>query len=133
MRRKSAFSSLDMKSVGRRLSTLIAVQYDSVGEFADHIGISRNALYKIVHGEVTPEAQTLVDICRMLRCSVDFLLGVSTPAMEVSEGFDEALMNIYEFRSSWSREQKLYLVYAAMNLLTKAEEENLKIRLNVDC
>lgn len=132
MRKQLAIRKIDMQSIGKRLSNLIEVQYESAAAFADDVGISRNSLYKILHGEVTPDAQTLVDFCEKLGCSVDFLLGVSCPETDPVEGFEAALLNVYEFRRKWPRGKILFLVYAAMGMLSDKEEQRLRVHLKAD-
>ena len=122
---------LDSASIGERIKCLILQDYSSILDFSRQTGISVSVLYRIIHGEAIPSPDTLVDLSSCLGCSVDFLLGVSTPETEAGEGFETALLNIYEFRDAWTRDQKMYLAYASMNLLTASEEEKLKQRLGI--
>ena len=132
MRKQIAMRKIDMAKVGHRMRTLISIHDDSISHFADKIGISRNSLYKIVHGQVTPDAQTLVDICDRLGCSVDFLLGMESPLLDSYEAYETALMNIFEFRDEWSRNQRLFLVYTSMGCLSEQEEKQLRAFLNLN-
>jgi len=122
---------LDSASIGERIKCLILQDYSSILDFSRQTGISVSVLYRIIHGEAIPSPDTLVDLSSCLGCSADFLLGISTPETEAEEGFETALLNIYEFRDAWTRDQKMYLAYASMNLLTASEEEKLKQRLGI--
>ena len=122
---------LDSASIGERIKCLILQDYSSILDFSRQTGISLSVLYRIIRGEAIPSPDTLVDLSSCLGCSADFLLGISTPETEAEEGFDTALLNVYEFRDVWTRDQKLYLAYASMNLLTASEEEKLKQRLGI--
>ena len=122
---------LDSASIGERIKCLILQEYPSILDFSRQTGISVSALYSIIRGEAIPSPDTLVDLSSCLGCSADFLLGISTPETEAEEGFETALLNIYEFRDVWTRDQKMYLAYASMNLLTASEEEKLKQRLGI--
>ena len=122
---------LDSASIGQRIKCLILQDYSSILDFSRQTGISLSVLYRIIRGEAIPSPDTLVDLSSCLGCSADFLLGISTPETEAEEGFETALLNIYEFRDAWTRDQKMYLAYASMNLLTASEEEKLKQRLGI--
>ena len=129
MNRKSVLRRLDMDSVGKRLRALVSVQYDSLGSFADRVGVTRGSFYRIMCGKATPDLQTVVDICALLCCSVDFLLGLSDPESDAEEGYETALLNIREFREDWTREQKAFLASASLGSLTEQEERTLRSRL----
>ena len=131
MQKISPRKVLDSASIGERIKCLILQDYSSILDFSRQTGISVSVLYRIIHGEAIPSPDTLVDLSSCLGCSVDFLLGVSTPETEAGEGFETALLNVYEFRDVWTRDQKMYLAYASMNLLTASEEEKLKQRLGI--
>ena len=131
MQKISPRKVLDSASIGERIKCLILQDYSSILDFSRQTGISVSALYSIIRGEAIPSPDTLVDLSSCLGCSVDFLLGVSTPETEAGEGFETALLNVYEFRDVWTRDQKMYLAYASMNLLTASEEEKLKQRLGI--
>lgn len=92
------------------------------GEFAALIGITPNGLYRIIHGDVLPDTQAQVDICACLGCSEDFLLDLSSPEAEALKDYGEALTNLHAFRSDWSRDQKLFIVYVVLNPLSLVEE-----------
>ena len=131
MQKNTSRKVLDSASIGERIKCLILQDYSSILDFSRQTGISVSVLYRIIHGEAIPSPDTLVDLSSCLGCSADFLLGISTPETEAEEGFETALLNIYEFRDAWTRDQKLYLAYASMNLLTASEEEKLKQRLGI--
>ncbi len=131
MQKNTPRKVLDSASIGERIKCLILQDYSSILDFSRQTGISVSVLYRIIHGEAIPSPDTLVDLSSCLGCSADFLLGISTPETEAEEGFETALLNIYEFRDAWTRDQKLYLAYASMNLLTASEEEKLKQRLGI--
>ena len=131
MQNKPPRKVLDSASIGERIKCLILQEHPSILDFSRQTGISVSALYSIIRGEAIPSPDTLVDLSSCLGCSADFLLGISTPETEAEEGFETALLNIYEFRDVWTRDQKLYLAYASMNLLTASEEEKLKQRLGI--
>ena len=131
MQNKPPRKVLDSASIGERIKCLILQDYSSILDFSRQTGISVSVLYRIIHGEAIPSPDTLVDLSSCLGCSADFLLGISTPETEAEEGFETALLNVYEFRDVWTRDQKLYLAYASMNLLTASEEEKLKQRLGI--
>ena len=131
MQKISPRKVLDSASIGERIKCLILQEHSSILDFSRQTGISASVLYRIIHGEAIPSPDTLVDLSSCLGCSVDFLLGVSTPETEAGEGFETALLNVYEFRDVWTRDQKMYLAYASMNLLTASEEEKLKQRLGI--
>ena len=122
---------LDSASIGERIKCLILQEHPSILDFSRQTGISASVLYRIIHGEAIPSPDTLVDLSSCLGCSADFLLGISTPETEAEEGFETVLLNVYEFRDVWTRDQKMYLAYASMNLLTASEEEKLKQRLGI--
>nr|MCR4875917.1 hypothetical protein [Clostridiales bacterium] len=66
-----------------------------------------------IYGRI-PSPDTPVDLSSCLGCSADFLLGISTPETEAEEGFETVLLNVYEFRDVWTRDQKMYLAYASI-------------------
>ena len=102
MKKQLTLRPIDLRAFGRRLREMILVQYDSVGSFADSLGMTRNALYNVVHGDVVPSIQTLVDICELLGCSLEFLLGISTSESDRIEGYEAAVQNIRQFRDEWT-------------------------------
>ena len=131
MQKNTSRKVLDSASIGERIKCLILQGHPSILDFSRQTGISVSALYSIIRGEAIPSPDTLVDLSSCLGCSADFLLGISTPETEAEEGFETVLLNVYEFRDAWTRDQKLYLAYASMNLLTASEEEKLKQRLGI--
>ena len=123
--------TLDRAAIGERIRVLILHICPTISDFARRYGLSLTALYEITRGQSIPSPQTLAILGDLLGCSVDFLLGVSTPESEPMEGYDAALLNVCAFRESWTRDQKLFLAYASMGLLSPPEEDQLRLRLGV--
>lgn len=118
---------VDLRSVGRRLRTLILVQYSSVGCFADRLGVPRRTLYRITCERGVPTLFTLVKICAQLDCTLDFLLGLSCPESDSAEAWETVLLNVREFGRTWSRKKRLLLAKAILGSLTPEEEKTLNI------
>ncbi len=128
MQKSLSSGRLDMVSAGERLREMILSQYSTLSEFADELGVTRNTLYHMVRGDARPNIQTLAEICDLLGCSMDFLLGISCPEQDPEEGYETALLNVHEFSASWPRRKKLMLICAILGQLT--EEEKLQLGLS---
>ena len=128
MLRKTPQISLNMPEAGERLRRLIKVQHDSVGHFADRIGVSRNTLYRFTTDGKIPSVPTLLAICQRLGCSVEFLLGLTTPEADAKDAYLAAVLNIQAFSDQWKQEDKLALAAAAAGLLTEAQMDKLLLR-----
>ena len=114
--------ALDQKKIGQRIKFLILQHYHSISQFSIRTGISLTALYEIIRGRELPSALTLIRLSHYLDCSVDFLLGVSSPEMDPTEGYESAVLNISEFADFWSPTKIRYL----MKLLEKDPAEKAK-------
>ena len=128
MLRKTPQISLNMPEAGARLRRLIRVQHDSVGHFADRIGVARNTLYRFTRAGRIPSVPTLLAICQRLGCSVEFLLGLNTPEGDANEAYIDAVLNIQAFGSQWKNEDRMALAAAAAGLLTEAQMDKLLVR-----
>ena len=128
MFRKTPQFPVNMSEAGQRLGRLIRVQHDSVGHFADKIGVARNTLYRFTTNGKIPSVPTLLAICRRLGCSVEFLLGLNTPEADAKEAYITAVLNIQAFGAQWKQEDRLALAAAAAGLLTEAQENKLLVR-----
>ena len=128
MLRKTPQFPVNMPEAGKRLRQLIRVQHDSVGHFADRIGVARNTLYRFTTNGKIPSVPTLLAICRRLGCSVEFLLGLETPETNARDAYMTAVLNIQAFGAQWKQEDRLALAAAAAGLLTEAQENKLVVR-----
>ena len=61
--------------LGQRLKELRGTSSQS--EMADAIGIKWQSWARYERGDVAPGAEILANICRVLACSADWLLGIS--------------------------------------------------------
>ena len=120
---------IDMIAVGNRLRDLIQLQYPSVVDFADAIGVSRNTMYRLLNKGEFPCVPVLVDICACLGCSVDFLLGLSSAESDAREAYISAVLNIQAFRSKWTSEERIALAADAAGLLTESQENRIMHRV----
>ena len=118
----------NMREAGQRLGRLIRVQHDSVGHFADKIGVARNTLYRFTADGKIPSVPTLLAVCQRLGCSVEFLLGLETPEANASEAYIDAVLNIRAFGDQWRKEDRLALAAAAAGLLTEPQMDKLLVR-----
>ena len=121
----------DPVSVGERIRSLILQRYKTINRFARFHHFPINPLYKVIGGRM-PTVNMLVRLSRALDCSVDFLLGVCSPEVSSEEALQTALTNVHAYRDSWSRNQRLFLAYAALDCLTDSEENILRAFLQVD-
>ena len=128
MLRKNPQFPVNMPEAGKRLRQLIRVQHDSVGHFADRIGVARNTLYRFTTNGKIPSVPTLLAICRRLGCSVEFLLGLTTPEADAKDAYLTAVLNIQAFCDQWKQEDRLALAAAAAGLLTEKQMDKLLVR-----
>ena len=119
---KGIYQSQDPKMIGQRVKLLILQHDHSIAQFSLRTGIPLTTLYPIIRGQRLPTHLTMIRLSHYLDCSVDFLLGVSSPEMDPTEGYESAVLNISEFADFWSPTKIRYL----MKLLEKDPAEKAK-------
>ena len=126
--------SCDFDSVGfrKRLRQMIEEQYGTATAFAEACGIQLSTIYRVLNVDSVPTVPVLLQMCDKLGCTMEFLLGICLESSDSREAFETALENIYAFQSDWSRTQILYLVFAAMGMLSPREQEKLRVFLKLD-
>lgn len=124
--------NLNMDHFRKRLRELIKVQFGSVSAFAESTGLKLNTLYRILNVDTVPTLHVLLVVCESLGCSLDFLLGVEREEDDPCEAYAAAARNILIYRSRWNRAKILYLVFAALDMLTEEEDRKLRVFLNLD-
>ena len=120
---------IDMNAVGDRLRELIQLQYPSLVDFAEEIGVSRNTIYRLINKGEFPCVPVLVDICACLGCTVDFLLGLTSAESDAREAYVSTVLNIRAFRLKWTSEERLALAAAVAGLLTESQENRIMRRV----
>ena len=121
----------ELHGFGARLKAIRLKNGMTMEQFGRRIGVSAPTIAAYESESRSPRLEVITAISQAYDCSVDFLLGVSTPESEPMEGYDAALLNVCAFRESWTRDQKLFLAYASMGLLSPPEENQLRLRLGV--
>lgn len=82
---------MDSSNLGRKISEYRQNKGLTQEELAGRIGVTPQALSKWERGQSLPDLSLLVDLCQMLGCSADDLLGISV--MKITENDDETSQN----------------------------------------
>ena len=64
-------------SFGRRLKAVLNSRHMMQKELAEKIGVNEMAISRYVHGGRMVSVSILIDICKVLNVSADYLLGLS--------------------------------------------------------
>ena len=87
MRVRMGVMSNGLSIIAQRLDALLDEQNESAAEIARRLGRSRSWLSNYRNGTNIPPADEIPRLCKELRCSADYLLGLSdkrTPAADLS-------------------------------------------------
>jgi len=83
-------------SLGTNIQQLRKAAGLSQEQFADLIGVSRQAVSKWETDQSTPDVDNLILICNTFHVSSDELLGISVPANESDSGYSPVRANLEE-------------------------------------
>lgn len=67
-------------SFGRRLKAALNSRHMMQKELAEKVGLNENAISRYIHGGRIISTPILIDICKALNVSADYLLGLSEVA-----------------------------------------------------
>lgn len=71
-------------------------------EVAKKIGVTRQAVRKLLKGETQPSAGVIISICKSFGVSADWLLGIQRPEKLKTERFMGAVYNLNEFNIGYA-------------------------------
>ena len=71
-------------------------------EAAQKIGVTRQAVGKLLKSETQPSAGVIISICKSFGVSADWLLGVQRPEKLKTERFMGAVYNLNEFNIGYA-------------------------------
>ena len=68
-------TSENRKAIGERIATArLSAGYENASEFARHVGVSPNTIYRWERGEVAPSIWQLESVSRIARVTTDWIL-----------------------------------------------------------
>ena len=65
-----------METIGDRLKKVLNSQNMMQKELAEKVGVNEMAISRYIHGGRIPQTLILIDICKVLHVSADYLLGI---------------------------------------------------------
>lgn len=94
-----------MTVLSERLATLRYKSGLSQRKVAERVHVAQSAISNYEMGTKTPKLETLVDLARLYRCSVDYLLGYDRSDKPISINLDflneKQSAIIYDLLDSW--------------------------------
>lgn len=120
--------------IGQRIKDRRKELHITGAEIKEKTGISTGNLSSIENGKNLPSSIALIELSKVLNCSVDWILFGETPKSEISSSFDISVFEkqfINQFRelSDTDQEEIIMIVQMKYNRIQKAKERNVKSSL----
>lgn len=97
-----------MTNIGKKIADHLSRQGFSQRELAQKVGVSEVAMSRYINGIRIPKATILDSIAKALHTSMEELMGQMKDDPE--KCYYRVQQEIYQFKDSWSDQQKLNLI-----------------------
>lgn len=120
--------------IGQRIKDRRKELHITGADIKEKTGISTGNLSSIENGKNLPSSIALIELSKILDCSVDWILFGDTPKSEISNSsdisvFEKQFLDQFRELSEADQEEIIMIVQLKYNRVQKAKERNIKSSL----